>query len=86
MVLVIMAMTKTFIYLSIYLFIYLSIYLFVFVTHHDSLLKVILQGILESGRRRGRQRKCWLDNIKEWTSLPIPELLTRASCRRWLMV
>ena len=26
-------------------------------------------------------RKCWTDNIKEWTSLPIPELLTTASCR-----
>ena len=25
---------------------------------------------------RGQQRKCWMDNIKEWTSLPTPELLT----------
>ena len=48
---------------------------------HDSLSKTILQGTLEGGRRRGRQRKCWLDNVKEWISLPIPELLTRASCR-----
>ena len=23
-----------------------------------------------------------MDNIKEWTSLPLPELLTRASCRK----
>ena len=23
-----------------------------------------------------------MDNIEEWTSLPAPELLTRASCRR----
>ena len=23
-----------------------------------------------------------MDNIKEWTSLPIPELLTRVSCRK----
>ena len=37
---------------------------------------------MRSGRRRGRQRKCWLDNIKGWTYLPIPELLTRASCRK----
>ena len=28
------------------------------------------------------RRKCWMDNIKEWTSLPMPELLTRASCRK----
>ncbi len=52
------------------------------VTRHNSLSKTILQGTLEGGRRRGRQRKCWMDNIKEWTSLPMPELLTRASCRK----
>ena len=23
-----------------------------------------------------------MDNIKEWTSLPMPELLTMASCRK----
>ena len=28
------------------------------------------------------QRKCWMDNIKEKTSLPMPELLTRVSCRK----
>ena len=35
------------------------------VTRHDNLSKTILQGILEGGRRRGRQRKCWMDNVKE---------------------
>ena len=30
----------------------------------------------------GRQRKCWMDNIKEWTYLPMPKLLTRTSCRK----
>ena len=54
---------------------------FVHVTRHDSLSKTILQGTLEAGRRRGRQRKCWTDNIKEWTSLPMPEL-TGASCKK----
>ena len=49
------------------------------VIRHDSLSETILQDTLEGGRRRGRQRKCWMDNIKEWTSLPMPELLTRAS-------
>ena len=44
--------------------------------------EIILQSTLKGGRRRGRQSKCWVDNIKEWTSLPIPELLTRASCRK----
>ena len=52
------------------------------VTRHDSLSETIFQGTLEGGRRRGRQRKCWMDNSKEWTSLPMPELLTRASCRK----
>ena len=34
----------------------------------------------------GWQRKCWMDHFKEWTSLPMPELLTRASCRKdWKM-
>ena len=52
------------------------------ITRHGSLSKTILQGTLEGGRCRGRQRKCWMDNIKEWTSLPIPELLRRASGRK----
>ena len=51
------------------------------VTRHDNFSKTILQGTLEVGRRRGRQRKCWMDNIKEWTSLPMSELLTMTSCR-----
>ena len=35
---------------------------------------------------RGRQRKYWKDNIKEWTSLPMPELVTMASGRNdWKM-
>ena len=51
------------------------------VTRHDSLSKTILQGTLEGGRRRGRQRKCWKD-IRELTFLLRPELLTMASCRK----
>ena len=44
------------------------------VTRHDSLSKTIRQGTLEGGRRRRRQRKCWMDNVKGWTSLSKPEL------------
>ena len=47
-----------------------------------SLSTTILHCILEGGRRRGRQRKCWMDNIKEWTALPTPELLMRFSRRK----
>ena len=31
--------------------------------------KTILQGTVKGGRRQGRQRKRWEDNIREWTSL-----------------
>ena len=31
------------------------------VKRHDILSKTILQGTLEGGQRRGRQRKCWTD-------------------------
>ena len=33
------------------------------VMRHESLSKIILQGTLECGRRRGRQRKCWTGNV-----------------------
>ena len=29
----------------------------------------ILQGTVKEGRRQGRQRKRWEDNIREWTGL-----------------
>ena len=34
------------------------------------------------GQHRRQQKKCWMDNIKEWTYLSMPELFTRASCRK----
>ena len=52
------------------------------ITRHNSLSKTILQSIFGGGQRRGRQRKCWINNIKEVTSMPMSELLTRASCRK----
>ena len=33
------------------------------------LAKTILQGTVKGGRRPGRQRKRWEDNIREWTGL-----------------
>ena len=41
---------------------------------HDNLSKTILQSVLEEELFEG--------NIKGRTSLPMPELLTRASCRK----
>ena len=51
------------------------------VTRHDGVSKVILQGTIEGQRKRGRQRKMWLDNIKDWTGLSLPQLLERATDR-----
>ena len=53
------------------------------VTRHDRLSKNILQDVLEGGQCHSWQRKCWMD-IKEWTSLLMPEVLTKASCRKRL--
>ena len=39
------------------------------ISSSSSLTKTILQGAVKGGRRRGRQRKRWEDNIREWTGL-----------------
>ena len=41
---------------------------------HDNLFRTTPRGTLEGGQRRGRQRKFWVDNINEWTSLPVSNL------------
>ena len=40
-----------------------------YVSHSSGLAKTILQGTVKGGRRQGRQRKRWEDNIREWTGL-----------------
>ena len=35
----------------------------------SGLAKTILQGIVKGGRRQGRLRKRWEDNVREWTGL-----------------
>ena len=52
------------------------------VTRHDSLSKTTFRGTLEGGLHCGWQRKCWMDNIIDWTPLPLSEVLTMASCRK----
>ena len=39
------------------------------VSRSSGLAKTILQGTVKTGRRQGRQRKRWEDNIREWTGL-----------------
>ena len=39
------------------------------VSSSSSLAKTILQGIVKGGRRQGRQKKRWENNIRKWTGL-----------------
>ena len=39
------------------------------VSRSSGLVKTILQGTVKGGKRQGRQRKRWEDNIREWTGL-----------------
>ena len=39
------------------------------VSRSSGLAKTILQGTVKGGRRQGKHRKRWEDNIREWTGL-----------------
>ena len=52
------------------------------VTRHDSLSKTILGGNLREWANHGQQKECWMNNIKKWTSLPMPEHVTMAFGRK----
>ena len=55
----------------------------------------IVEGMVKGKRKRGRQKKSWFDNIKEWTGLSYNEDQTQCTkqismeendkemCRRW---
>ena len=48
------------------------------------LAKTILQGTVKGGRRQGRQRKRWEDNIREWTGLEFGKSQTAVENRgKW---
>ena len=51
------------------------------VTRSSGLPKTILQGTVPGGRKRGRQKKRWEDNIKEWTGLQLSDTLRKAESR-----
>ncbi|GFR84963.1 eukaryotic translation initiation factor 3 subunit F [Elysia marginata] len=40
-------------------------------TRSSGLAKTIIQCTVNGGKRRGRQKKRWEDNIKEWTGLEL---------------
>ena len=55
-----------------------------YVTRSSGLAKTILQGTVQGGRRRGRRRKRWEDNIKVWTGREWNILLWKAEDReKW---
>ena len=47
----------------------------------SGLAKTTLEGTVEGSRRRGRQRKRWEDNIREWTGLKLSEALRKTQDR-----
>ena len=51
------------------------------ITRSTGLAKMILQGTVQGGRRKGRQKKRWEDNITEWTGLKLGEALRKAENR-----
>ena len=51
------------------------------ITRSTGLAKMILQGTVPGGKRKGRQKKRWEDNITEWTGLKLGEALQKAENR-----
>ena len=45
------------------------------ITRSTGLAKMVLQDTVQGGRRKGRQKKRWKDNITEWTGLKLGEAL-----------
>ena len=54
------------------------------VSRASGLQKTILQGTVKGQRKRGRQKKRWVDNIKEWTGMDFDSTTRAAKNRtRW---
>ena len=51
------------------------------VLRSNGLSKMCLQGTVNGGRKRGRQKTRWEDNVKEWTGLSWNEILQKARDR-----
>ena len=51
------------------------------ITRSTGLAKMILQGTVQGGSRKGRQKTRWEDNVTEWTGLKLGEALRKAENR-----
>ena len=51
------------------------------ITRSSGLAKTVMQGTVQGGRRRGRQRKGWEDNKPEWTGLTLGAAMRKAERR-----
>ena len=51
------------------------------ISRSSGMAKTILQGTVKGARRRGRQKKRWEDNIKEWTGIGFGDSLRAAEDR-----
>jgi sorting nexin-29 len=51
------------------------------VTRGEGLTKTVLQGTVRGGRKRGRQKKRWENNITEWTGMKLNETFKIAKDR-----
>ena len=51
------------------------------ISRSSGMAKTILQGTVKGARRRGRQRKRWEDNIKEWAGMGFGDSLRAAEDR-----
>jgi len=49
---------------------------------HESIEKIIMQGMVEGKRGRGRPRRNWMDDITEWTGLSIQETTWKTKDRQ----
>ena len=55
-----------------------------YVTSSTGLAKTILQGTVQGGRRRGRQKIRWEYNIPEWTGMTLGAAMRKAGRReKW---
>ena len=52
------------------------------ISRSSGMAKTILQGTVKGARRRGRQKKRWEDNIKDWTEMGFGDSLRAAEDRK----